>query len=174
MKNKTKIIASTIVSLLLIGFIVIYFESTGKINIIPNQELQKTQVEQEGELKKEDIVSDPKANSDTSTKDSSNTSDYSPPQNADNIDLDARQDSQQVIITTKLMGYSDGTCTLNVKNGAKTLSRTAKVMFQRDYSMCAGFSLPVSDVGAGIWDISLAVTSGSSTQTKTLTLEVKQ
>ena len=42
-------------------------------------------------------------------------------------------------------------------NGKK-YSQEAEIIYQPEYSTCAGFSVPISSVGNGSWDISLSVT----------------
>jgi hypothetical protein len=104
---------------------------------------------------------------------SSNTT-YTPPNNPDNIIIDAKQESaNQAVITTKLYGYSDGTCSLNIQNDGHTYTANAQVIYQAEYSSCAGFSVPTNTLYTGTWNISLSVTSGGITQTKATTLEVK-
>jgi cytoskeletal protein RodZ len=98
---------------------------------------------------------------------------YSTPTSSDSIVLDVSQNNPNVVITTKLYGYSDGTCTLNISNGSKSATQDAPVMFQAEYSTCAGFSVPVDQLGSGAWTVKLSVTSGGKTLTKEVSYEVK-
>jgi cytoskeletal protein RodZ len=85
----------------------------------------------------------------------------------------AKQD-QTVIILTKLQNVSAGTCTLTIKNGARSSTVSANVMYQPEFSSCSGFSVPVSSVGVGSWDITLTVSpsSGGASLEKTIKLQV--
>jgi cytoskeletal protein RodZ len=103
-----------------------------------------------------------------------NAGTYTPPTNSDNITLTAKQtDDQHVLVTTQLKGYSDGSCTLTLANGSQTSTQTAPVIYQSQFSTCAGFQVPVSSVGSGKWSITLSVVSGGITTTKSTTLEVR-
>lgn len=99
---------------------------------------------------------------------------YTPPvASNNNVSLTVKKsDSSSVTVITKLVNYSDGACSLTVTNGSKTVTQNAQVVYAPDYSSCAGFSVPISSLGTGTWSISLAVTSGGVTTTKTTTYEV--
>lgn len=90
------------------------------------------------------------------------------------LELSASQSDQSVTVLTKMQNVAGGTCKLTVSNGDKITSQTAQVIYQPEFSSCAGFSVPISAVGAGAWSINVEVTptSGSAMQ-KTITLEVK-
>lgn len=90
------------------------------------------------------------------------------------VDLSARKESNNTVtVFTKLTGYSSGTCDMSVTNANKTNSQSAPVIYQPEFSTCAGFSIPVSTLGVGTWTIKLAVNSQGATESKTLSFEVK-
>ena len=90
-----------------------------------------------------------------------------------NVDFSARKETgASVTISTKLYGVSSGSCTLTILNGTKKLSRTAIVIYQPEFSTCAGFSVPVADLGGGLWNITTTVDYNGTSATKTITLEV--
>lgn len=90
------------------------------------------------------------------------------------IELSARQETNNTVtVFTKLRGFSDGSCELTIANGTKTNTQSASVIYQPEFSSCAGFSVPIDSLGKGSWIMRLSVTSGGSTETKTLTFEVK-
>lgn len=97
---------------------------------------------------------------------------YNPPSNADGIDISAKQSSTEVVVFTKLEGYADGSCQLKVTNGGRSTSQSAPVVFQREFSTCAGFTVPIDSLGTGKWNIELSVTAGSETNTKSIDFEV--
>jgi hypothetical protein len=76
-------------------------------------------------------------------------------------------------VFTNLGAIGNGTCTLTIANGSTTKTYTAQVVYQPQYSICAGYSIPVSDLGAGTWHLHLAVTSNGGTASKDTTAEVK-
>ncbi len=90
------------------------------------------------------------------------------------IELTAQQETNNTVtVFTKLPGYSSGTCALTVANGTKTTTQSANVVFQPEYSSCAGFSVPIDSVGKGVWTIKLAVTSNGAIESKAISYEVK-
>lgn len=95
------------------------------------------------------------------------------PASADKVQISAKQESNgTVTILTKLYGVGDGTCNLTVKNGGQTTTQSADIIYQTQFSSCAGFSVPISGLGTGNWQISLSETSGGSSSTANTTLEV--
>lgn len=92
---------------------------------------------------------------------------------SDTVSLSTRKEANgTVTVFTNLGSITDGSCTLTVTNGSATTSQTATVIYQPEYSICAGFSIPVSSVGTGNWTLKLDVTSGGVTASKTLQVEV--
>ncbi len=101
----------------------------------------------------------------------SNTSSAS---SATSLTLSASQDNNTVTVLTKIQGVSEGTCSLTITNGTNVSSQTAQIIYQPEFSSCAGFSVITSTLGKGSWNISLSVNSaGGSTLTKSLVLEVR-
>lgn len=96
------------------------------------------------------------------------------PQDSNSVALSASQDGDSVTILTKLRGFPSGVCDLAIANGNKTHSVSADVIYQPEFSSCAGFSIPVAKLGAGQWSITLKATpTGGSALTKSIPLEVK-
>jgi hypothetical protein len=94
---------------------------------------------------------------DTESGNSSSSGDQS-------IQLSAKQDNQNTVtVFTKLYGITGGNCSLSITNGNNTYSDTADVIYQPEYSSCAGFSVPTSGLGMGAWSITLTVNSASQT-----------
>lgn len=97
-----------------------------------------------------------------------------PPKDPDNIVILTREETNSsVTITVKLIGYSDGQCTLDITNGNNKHNEVAAVIFQPEYSTCAGFSVDKSVLGGGAWNIRLKVTSKGVDVTKQQTVVVK-
>lgn len=91
----------------------------------------------------------------------------------DNIKISASQTSDSVIVTAELYKYSSGNCYIFIKNDDKSFTQTVSILYQPTFSTCTGFSIPKNNLGAGIWSISLSVTEGATTLTKSTSLEVK-
>lgn len=119
----------------------------------------------DGDIK--DEPTDDKTDIDNDTNDQNSTS--------KNASINASQeDETQVTVKTRVTGASSGDCTLRIVNGGKTKNYKAKLMYQPQFSTCAGFSIPISDLGTGVWNISLTVETGQDTlQSDKITLEVK-
>jgi hypothetical protein len=99
---------------------------------------------------------------------------YNPPANSNGIELTIAQPSaEQVVVTTKLIGYSDGICSLTATNGNKTNTQSARVIYQPEFSTCAGFTIPVTSLGTGNWTLNLSISAGGVTNQKTTTVKVK-
>lgn len=100
-----------------------------------------------------------------------------PPPNTESnksIDLSAQQESDNTVtVFTKLPGYTSGSCELTATNGAKVSKQTAQLIYQPEFSTCAGFSVPIDSLGKGAWTLKLAVTSNGAAETKTIAFEVK-
>lgn len=93
-------------------------------------------------------------------------------ENSTTIELSAKQEPNgSVTVLTKLYSVPDGSCTLTISNGAKTHTQTADVIYQPDFSSCAGFSLARDQLGAGEWTIKLTVASDATSE-KTITYRV--
>lgn len=89
------------------------------------------------------------------------------------IELSAKQESNgSVTVLSKLFGIASGTCNLSISNGSRTYSTTASVIYQPEFSSCAGFSIEKDKLGAGMWLIKLSL-ANDATPEKALTLEVK-
>lgn len=90
-----------------------------------------------------------------------------------NLSLNGEQDSNgSVTFKTKLPGVSSGNCYLKVTNGAKTIAKTAPIIYQSEFSTCGGFSIPISELGVGAWKANLVITGSNSGEANT-SIEVK-
>lgn len=133
--------------------------------------------------KNEDLATNSKTDTDqkasylNSVKDQPTPSEPAPvPTSSDSISLTASQQAADVVVITKLTGsgYSQGTCTLTASNGSKDTSKTADIIYQPEYSTCAGFTVPISTLGTGTWKLSLKVSPlNGSDLVKETQVEVK-
>ena len=112
--------------------------------------------------------------------DSGSSKDQSVPQGASasatskSIELSAQQEANNTVtVFTKLVGYSSGSCVLTATNGTKSSTQQAELVYQREYSSCAGFSVPITPLGKGMWNLKLTVTSNGTAETKSISFEVK-
>lgn len=110
-------------------------------------------------------VNDPKAGGTTTTPAEQTSS--------RRIELSTNQASDNVVVVTKLYGFTDGNCTVTATSPAGNSSQSAQIVYGRDFSTCAGFSIPTAKLGKGTWTIKLDVTAAGTTTSKQSTLEVK-
>jgi cytoskeletal protein RodZ len=90
------------------------------------------------------------------------------------IDLSAKTESNNsVTVIAKLANISSGTCKLDIANGTSTFSASADVIYQPEYSSCAGFSVPITPLGHGTWNITLTINPGTTQSTKTIIYKVQ-
>lgn len=105
------------------------------------------------------------------------STDPQPPTNqpvTSSISLSAQQESNSTVtVFTKLTNISSGSCELTVTNGSAKTSQTANVIYQPEFSTCAGFSVPITSVGKGTWLLNLTITSDGTSQSKSISTEVK-
>ena len=98
------------------------------------------------------------------------------PTSAKYIELSAEQSGETVVVTTKLreQGFFSGQCVLTITSSEQRSEQHAAIIYQPEYSTCAGFSVPARSLPKGAWHISLAVTPlGGKTLTKTLDKEIR-
>lgn len=98
------------------------------------------------------------------------------PASAKHIELSAEQSGETVVVTTKLreQGFSSGQCVLTITSSEQRSEQHAAIIYQPEYSTCAGFSVPARSLPKGTWHISLAVTPlGGKALTKTLDKEIR-
>ena len=158
----------------LIGLVILIaiLEKTRVINLYqkapdpvqgPTEEQKRQESEVNSDTKERFIEGQPKEDSTT------------PPSNqSKSVELSAKQETNNTVtVFTKLIGYNNGSCELISANGAKTNTQTAEVLYQPEFSACAGFSVPIDALGKGTWTIQLSVTSNGTTENKTISYEVK-
>jgi cytoskeletal protein RodZ len=120
----------------------------------PTKEELLTQAESDASKKKE-LVDTPTPTQTTNTNVSSE------------IQLEVRQEADKsVTIISKLSNIGSGTCTLSITNGQRSVTKSAEVIYQPEYSTCAGFSIPLSELGGGLWNMKLSVSYSGKILTK--------
>lgn len=121
-------------------------ESTNDSSVASDEE-RESQETKEAEQKKDYIENTP--------KDEVPGSPVQPSASDDSIQITAHQRDGSVVVTTRLHNFPDGTCSLKVTNGATIRSYSAQILYQPEYSICTGFSIPVKDLGTGGWALDL-------------------
>ena len=82
------------------------------------------------------------------------------------LSINAFQADSVVRVTVSINQiWSSGTCSLSITNGTSSTTKTAPIQAMPSYSTCQGFSIPVSELGAGTWKLSLSATHEAQTLT---------
>lgn len=103
----------------------------------------------------------------------SDPSSETPDASSGKVVITATQEGDSVTVISKLYAFSSGTCALQVSNGGKTYTDTATIIYQPSYSTCAGFSIPVAELGKGTWNIKITAKLGSDAKDETTSIVVK-
>lgn len=88
------------------------------------------------------------------------------------INLSARTQDDLLVVTTELGSVNSGKCKLTLKQGEKSVWKTAKVIFAPGSSTCEGFSIKKSELDSGTWQITLAVETDNDTFTKSINYDL--
>ncbi len=155
-KKRTLLIGTGLV--VVMGIVFAVLEATGVTNFISSPAPTSGPTKQQ----KEDAA---KADSDAK-KDFIETKDPTPTPTANtdsSITLSASQEGQSVVVLTQLKGYPSGSCELLVQNGSASFSQTADIIYQPEFSSCAGFTVPVSKLGVGQWKLTLTAKQADGT-----------
>ena len=161
--KKQKLIIITLILLLLCGITaltLIHVKNTAK-KVATSTSTGPTKDEKAAEDKVNAENKDTYVKSDDPAQTGSST----PPSN---ISITLKKDGSSLVVITKLTNYSDGDCELDVTNGDVSKIYSAKVIYQPEASTCAGFSVPIDQIGKGNWNIKLKVTSGGVTNSETV------
>lgn len=65
-----------------------------------------------------------------------------------------------------------GTCELTLTSSSKTVRKSAEIIQNPSSSACAGFDVPVAELGSGRWNIEIKVSSGDKGMTLKETVNI--
>lgn len=177
-KNHTIVIIAIVVASIL-GVLVI-LELANVTNFFHRESIVKTtqangptKAEQEQQAKesasqKEQYLDTSKSTTNTDSSSSTSSS------NTPTFTLSASQSGNIVTVLTKIQNVSGGTCKVVAVNDAKTTSQTAQIIYEPEFSSCAGFSINADTLGVGTWTITTTINpTGSDSLTKSISLEVR-
>lgn len=86
----------------------------------------------------------------------------------------ANQNVDTLQIRTLIESFTDsGTCKLTLSNGTQTIVRTVSVQATVNASTCRGFDIPLSELSAGEWTITIAISLSTQNTTLTKTITIK-
>mgnify|MGYP003586595371 CR=1 FL=1 len=173
-KKLTKIALLSASFILVAGFIVFGLEKIGIINLYNSTPPVTNGPTPQQKAQEEKTNTDAKQQFLDKTYQDKNNADKPAASNNPTLSITTKQEAESVTILTKIQSVSEGTCNLTATNGANTITQEAKVIYQPEFSSCAGFSVPISGLGIGTWNITLVVNPvNSSAITRLTTLDVK-
>lgn len=168
--------------LVVLGALVFILEKMNIVNLVgdkntPTQGPTKDEAEQAAKTAatdKQTYLDQTSKDGTATTQPTSSTPTPETPSNTPvSMTLNAKIDGKSVTVTTQIQNISSGTCKLTASNGTTTTSQTAQVIYQPEFSSCAGFSVPKSSLGSGLWSIAVTATpSVGEATTQTTVLEV--
>ncbi len=65
-----------------------------------------------------------------------------------------------------------GSCKLTLTSGSRTVTRSVEIIQNPSSSTCAGFDVPVAELGQGQWSIQIDITSGDKQATLKDTVDI--
>jgi len=159
-KKYVPIIAIVGIAILII-FIVIFFifRHTNETTVTTPSKTQETQNDLDA---KQNLIDNPNSQDAPVNKESG----------GDSITITSSQATENVTIFTKLINVASGSCDLKITNGEKSYTSTVPVIYQSQFSSCAGFTVPKDKLSTGTWNVTLNVNNNEKTVTKTATIEV--
>ena len=174
-QNKIFLIPSVILAAFLI---LVVLEKTNITDIIrlPGRDTPTTQ----NGPTPEQLQQDAKVNNDEKQnfieKDGGNTESPTQQPNNNSVSLRAQQEANgTVTVFTSLEGFSEGRCELSVVNGTQKITRSTHIIYSTQSSTCAGFSIPINEIGKGTWSLQLTATDtvSNTSLNKNIQFEVK-
>ncbi len=117
------------------------------------------QVQSGKDIKQESVnkESKPSSNSNTDTPANQGTPDQTTGKTAVSMTITAANQNSGVFQLRSFISTvtNSGTCTLTLTQGSKVVTKTAGVQAAASTSACKGFDVPVSELGAGVWQATL-------------------
>ena len=168
-KSNKKLIVIISLAVLFIGGGIVAYAFMSNNSSPDENATDSAQQQRENEQKRE---IDAKEQSAEKNRESDNDNQAPAPVDPNDISMSAAISGTNVIISTQLASIPDGECSLTITQSTNTHRETVQIMFQPEFSSCAGFSVPKNKLGTGTWKIDLNVTSPRGTFDKTMNFEV--
>ncbi len=168
--RKIAVIAAAVL-LIVVGAVLIYNHENRNAHIATQPTTAQRKAQATADLNSKRAITEAVPQTTTTTPSASSNPDTP---NPTTIDLTAKTESNNsVTVIAKFMNISSGTCKLDITNGTTKFTANADVIYQPQYSSCAGFSVPTASLGHGTWNITLTVNPGATESTKTITYNVQ-
>jgi hypothetical protein len=172
-KKKKSPVFPVIAALLVVGCLLFLLEKKGVTNFIKTKPTP-TSTTSAGET----INYTPTSPEEQKQIDDNKTNPQTPPTNtqpaANTASItSAKQDGNNIVVQTKLTGEGWKSCSLSLTLGGNSVVKTAETLYSREFSTCAGFSVPTSELAvSGTWQVSLTANKLDGTSVKAETVQV--
>lgn len=169
--NKTKsrwIAGLSIVGLAIAGALFVFFfindQKNASVESINYDQPSSDQIKAGNDVKEQTINS---SDGEDSRDPKTNAADSSPSSLSTRITTASVEDNM-LYIRNDISGiYSEGSCTLSLQKSSSTVTKSAGIQALPKSSTCKGFNVPVSELSAGTWSITITVTiNGQSVSDK--------
>lgn len=133
----------------------------------PTQEEREAEEKQAAEDKQEFLDNEASGNG-TGETTTPNITDES-------LSFSVSQSDASVTVITKITDFSGtGTCTISLsKPGETTVTQSAEILYQPEFSSCAGFSIDKAQLSPGAWNITLTTNVNGTDFSKSITYTVQ-
>ncbi len=140
-----------------------------------NQGSSEQKIQNEANNKdKQDFIENTDQNGNIPKQDNpENTQQTTPQESKASVSAQSNSDGS-VVIYTKLGSLASGSCTLNVSANGNKITKEAEVIYQEQFSSCAGFTITNTEkasLGSGTWNIELSVINGNEKINASTTFE---
>lgn len=178
--KKPIIIASAIIVALISAGLIWYYASSTKPN---TENIQGQSTSSQGDSRSNDDTRGSQEDSaqPQSDKDSGQSVEHEKEKDLPQLyegDNTNRSNSLTGVITTKSVASGSltirntinqlvdtGSCKLTLTSGSRTVTRSVEIIQNPSSSTCAGFDVPVAELGQGQWSIQIDITSGGKQAT---------
>lgn len=175
-KKVLLVVLVLIVTVIGIGGYYLYTKSVStQSNQSYNQPTQQ-QIQNGQTIKKDSIDSKGSANSSSSDQVPSPTSNGDGEKATLGVHITSvNQNDSNLLVRSQLDStITEGTCTLSLsKTGSATVTKTSGVQVLANTSTCSGFNVPLSELSAGSWNISLVFANDTLTGTANTTVTIQ-
>lgn len=87
----------------------------------------------------------------------------------DSVSLLVSSDATSLLVKTQIKNFTgSGSCSLIVRKGSVEVSDNAAIIYQPEFSSCAGFAIDRAKLSSGLWSINLTVKSNGVTVQKSI------
>lgn len=182
-KNSSKkpllIIILLMLCLTVIAFFYFHNKNESNVNKVNYDKPSKNQIDSGNNTKKQTIDEDKKNTDEKSPTINPKTGNVDEPISKPNLSPIVTQitaasvEDGTLYIRNNIEGiYTEGTCTITLRNGNKTVTKTAGIQALPKSTTCKGFNISTGELSPGLWSIELSISINNITGKATAQVEV--